>query len=187
MPARGRIRSAGHLFILLINIVSDYCPPGCPKRFVIRLSAPMCSREVPAERSEHLHLVNLPLSSCFLACRHYAGLASPIPIPQPRIPLLDFRQVLALIGPNSLYPASLFLNTYLILFVLKMCCNHFAIISRETTLQPPAKIKKSTIPHLKTEYCRPNPIMPIPGARPRRYCRRDARSPLCPALPPSRG
>jgi len=33
--------------------------PGCPWRFEFRLSAPMSSREVPAERFEHLHLVNL--------------------------------------------------------------------------------------------------------------------------------
>jgi hypothetical protein len=40
-------------------IISDYCPHGRPQRFVVRFAALMADREVPAESSEHLHLVNL--------------------------------------------------------------------------------------------------------------------------------
>ena len=52
-----------------MGIVSEYCAPGCPKRFVFRLSASMRSREVPAERSERLHLVNLPCDERVNPCR----------------------------------------------------------------------------------------------------------------------
>jgi hypothetical protein len=62
--------------------VSEFCTPGCPKRFVFRLSTPMISREVPAEYSEHLHLVNLPAARATRS-KFTAWISFPVPDPYP--------------------------------------------------------------------------------------------------------